>query len=58
MTRCGHLGKVRDIPGNEIQFLGSQNPLDRIFYSYAYIQIESKKEMFPTTEETSYLNHT
>ena len=25
-----------EFPGNEIQFPGSKNPLDRIFYTYDY----------------------
>ena len=26
-----------EFPGNQIQFPGSQNPLDRIFYTYAVL---------------------
>ena len=28
-----------EFPGNQIQFPGSQNPLDRIFYTYGYRKI-------------------
>ena len=28
-----------EFPGNEIQFPGSQNPLDRIFYTYGWCYV-------------------